>query len=150
MWLCACGKHRSGEPDGAYQRFAALIQDGLIYPEAEDYERLNDERAERFVALAPAELQGLLAAAEARAGEEVRAVIGGVEELGIVVVVVETLDELFVACSQAALADPTRVNIILAGLCPDRTWPQWRHVRELPTRALRAHEICFSTLRERW
>ena len=148
VWLCACGDHRSGEADDAFQHFAALIEDELIYPEAADYERLNDERAERFVALAPQELQELLAAAEAQAGQEVRAVIGDVEELGIVVVVVETLDELFVACSQATLADYTRMTIILAALCPDRPRDDWDFVRALPTRALRAGEICFSIMRD--
>ena len=149
VWLCAYGTHRSGEADDAFQHFAALRQNGLIYPEREDYERLNDERAERFVALAPQELAELLEAAEEKTGQEVRAVIGGVEQLGLLVVVVETLDELFVACSQAALADPTRVSIILTGLCPDRAWDDWDFVRELPTRVLRAGEICFSILRER-
>jgi hypothetical protein len=149
VWLCACGNHRSGEADDAFQHFAALIQDGLIYPEAEDYERLNDDRAERFAVLAPTELSELRAAAEARAGEEVRAVIGGAEELGIVVIVVETLDELFVICSQAALADPTRVTIILVALCPDRALDDWDFVKEVPTRALRTDEIGFSIVRER-
>jgi hypothetical protein len=149
VWLCACGSHRSGEADDAFQHFAALIQNGLIYPEAEDYERLNDERAERFAALAPSELAELLTAAEARAGEEVRAVIGGIEELGIVVVVVETLDELFVACSRAALADPTRVTIILGALCPDRAWEEWDSVKEIPTRTLPLDEIGFCIVRER-
>jgi len=148
VWLCACGDHRSGEADDAFQYFAALIEDELIYPEAADYERLNDERAERFAALAPLELAELLTAAEARAGEEVRTVIGGVEELGIVVIVVETLDELFVICSQTALADPTRVTIILVALCPDRALEEWDFVREIPTRTLHADEICFSIMRD--
>ena len=148
VWLCACGRHRSGEADDAFQHFDALRQSGLIYPEKGDYERLNDERAERFVALAPQDLTELLAAAEENAGEEVRAVIGGVEQIGLLVVVVETLDELFVACSQEALADYTRVTIILTALCPDRAWDEWDFVRALPTRALRAGEICFSILRD--
>ena len=74
--------------------------------------------------------------------------IGGVEQIGLLVVVVETLDELFVACSQEALADYTRVTIILTALCPDRAWDEWDFVRALPTRALRAGEICFSILRD--
>jgi hypothetical protein len=148
VWLCAYGKHRSGEPGDAFRHFQALIETSLIYPDLDDYERLLDDRAERFAALAPDELQELLAAAEEQTGTEVRAVIGGVEELGVAVIVVETLDELFVACSQTALADYTRVTIILTALCPDRAWEEWDFVPALPTRALRPGEICFSIVRE--
>jgi hypothetical protein len=148
VWLCATGKHRSGEPDDAFRYFDELIEQGLIYPEVDDYERLYDDRADRFVAFAPEELQALLAVAEQQACSEVRAVVGGLEELGIVIVVVEPMDELFVACSEAALTDPTRVVIILTALCPDRAWEEWRTEQSLPIRPLNAGEICFSIMRD--
>lgn len=149
VWLCATGFHRSGEPEDAFRYFHDLIAQDVIYPTSEDYQRLEEERAERFVAFAPDDLTTLLLRAEQQPGVEVRAVIGGAEELGIVVVVVETVDELFVACSLAAVADPTRIVFILNALGKGRLWDDWSQPSELPTRPLQANEICFSLLRER-
>jgi hypothetical protein len=63
--------------------------------------------------------------------------------------VVETVDELFVACSTKTLSDYTRVVFILTAFCRDRAWDDWSQTNTLPTRDLRADEICFSILRER-
>jgi hypothetical protein len=56
-----------------------------------------EDRAERFAYVVAEEASELLAAARARPGVEQRRVIGTTQPVGLIVHVVETLDETFVA-----------------------------------------------------
>ena len=142
VWLCATRLHRSGEPDDAFPYFEELLAAELIYPTEEDYERLYDERAERFVAFARDDAEAILAEADRNRQTEVRGVIGREQDVGVVVLVHYTLGELYVAFSPATL-DYTRIPIVLAAFCPDRGGDDWYDSDELPTRPLEEGEICF-------
>jgi hypothetical protein len=146
VWLCAYGLHRSGTPDDAFQRFAAL--GNIIYPTAEDYEALEEDRADRFAVRVDLEAQQLLSAARAEPETEKTAVIGRMDKVGLVVHVVETLEQTFVA---VVARDPMRLQLLLGSLYPDRNFSDWEWEEEgLPTRPLdRARgEICLSIVHE--
>ena len=66
-------------------------------PTAADYEALGDDRAERFAAVVGIEAQELLAVARAQPGVEARRVIGTTQPVGLVVHVVDTLEETYTA-----------------------------------------------------
>ena len=145
VWLCAYARHRSGEPFDAFERFPQLIGEGLMRPTASDYEALRDDRAERFAAVVSFEAQDLLAAARAQPGVEERRVIGTTQPVGLVVHVVETLEETYVA----VFGDTTglaQLQLLLAALYPDRELEEWRPEQRLPTRDLNLErgEFCLS------
>jgi hypothetical protein len=71
----------------------------------------------------------------------------GHEPVAIVVQVVETLEETFVAVSGLHLL-PSLYQLLLVALYPDRPFSEWRPAQRLPTRLLdhtRA-EFCVSIL----
>jgi hypothetical protein len=53
VWLCAYGRHRSGQRDDAFQHFARLLDNDKIYPTPDDYKQLFRDRQRRFVELVP-------------------------------------------------------------------------------------------------
>ncbi len=149
VWLCAYARHRSGEPSDAFERFPQLIGAGLVRPTAADYEALRDDRAERFAAVVSVETQDLLAAARAQPGVEERRVIGTTQPVGLVVHVVETLEETYVA----VFGDTTglaQLQLLLAALYPARAFDDWRAEQRLPTRDLNLErgEFCLSILHD--
>lgn len=144
VWLCACARHRSGQPDDAFPRFEALRQTGHIWPIADDYESLAADRGEQFISFVLSDAPRLLAKAQAEPDIEHTMVIG-LEPVSIVVEVVETLEETFVAVSAVRLL-PSQFQVLLAALYPDRSFMDWRSADRLPTRPLdhtRA-EFCMS------
>lgn len=144
VWLCACGRHRSGDADDAFPFFERLRAGGHIWPNARDYEALAYDRSEQFAALVLDEAPRLLTLAQSHPGTEHVMVIGR-EPVAIVVRVVETLRETFVAVSGLHLG-PNQFQILLVALYPDRGYREWRFEQRLPTRELdrtRA-EICLS------
>jgi hypothetical protein len=146
VWLCACGWHRSGQPGDAFPHFTTLRQNSGIWPSDDDYEALEADRGEQFAAFVVTEAPRFLAAARAAPETEIVMVIGR-EPVAIVVRVVETLEETFVAFSGLRLAPPLFVLLFVA-LYPDRGFKDWRTEPRLPTRELdrpRA-ELCFSIL----
>ncbi|MEJ7786477.1 MAG: hypothetical protein WKF96_16870 [Solirubrobacteraceae bacterium] len=147
VWLCAYGRHRSGQPDDAFQHFAALIRDGTIRPTETDHQALAEDRAERFADVVVEEAQELLAAARAHPGTEERRVIGTTQPVGLVVHIVETLEETFVAVYGDATM-PAQLQLLLVALYPERAFDDWRWEQRLPTRELNLArgEICLSIL----
>lgn len=148
VWLCACGWHRSGQTDDAFQQFEALRDDGRIWPIDEDYEALAADRGEQFVAFVISDAPRLLATA--RAAPEIEHVLTiGREPVALVVRVIETLEETFVAVSGVNLTPPL-FQLLLVSLYPDRRFEEWRPEPRLPTRELdhtRA-EFCLSIVHE--
>lgn len=144
VWLCACARHRSGQSDDAFPHFSILRESDRIWPRDGDYEVLAADRGEQFAAFVVIEAPRLLAMARAAPDTEIVLVIGR-EPVTIVVQVVETLEETFVAVSGLHLT-PQLFQLLLVALYPDRRFGDWRAVQRLPTRDLdrpRA-ELCYS------
>jgi hypothetical protein len=97
VWLCAYARHRSGTDNDAFQQFPVLIRENGMLPTEADYEALAKDRAERFAAVVCFDAPKLLADARAHAGVEVRGVIGTTQPAGLVVHLVETLEETYLA-----------------------------------------------------
>ena len=145
VWLCAYARHRSGEPQDAFPHFDELRRAGLIRPTAADYESLRDDRAERFAVVVSAEAQALLDTARAQPGVEARRVIGTTQPVGLVVHIVETLEETYVAV-YGDTTDLAQLQLLIAALYPDRAFDEWRAEQRLPTRDLdlQRGEFCLS------
>lgn len=144
VWLCACsGHHRSGQSDDAFRYIGALREDDRIWPTDDDYEALEEDRGQQFAAFVVTDAPELLAAARAGPDREHSTVIG-LEPVSIVVNIVETLEETFVAIS--GQIDPALWQLLLVVLYPDSPFDAWRFERRLPTRELDRvrGEICFS------
>jgi hypothetical protein len=144
VWLCACGWHRSGQPDDAFPHFRALRLSSEIWPRDDDYEALLADRGEQFAAFVVTEAPQLLARARAAPDTEIVLVIGS-EPVAIVVRVIETLEETFVAVSGLHLV-PQLFQLLLVALYPDRRFEDWRLEQRLPTRELNRPlaEFCLS------
>jgi hypothetical protein len=151
VWLCAYHPaHRSGSEEDAFPFFDSLISDSRIMPTADDYERLFEERDEEFDDFVLSDAQEALAEARQTPGIEIQRLIGGRVGTGVVVEVVETLEEIFVAFKWEDVHEDELILIkMLAAFVPNSTWDQWRQAR-LPTRELdeSAGETCFSYLKE--
>lgn len=144
VWLCACRRHRSGDPDDAFPYFLELRDAGQIWPDDDDREALEVDRADQFTAFVLTDAPALLAAARAAPEAEQVATIGR-EPVAIVVRIVETMEETFVAVSGLRLSLPG-LQLLLVALYPERGFEEWRTEASLPTRPLdptRA-EICLS------
>jgi hypothetical protein len=127
VWLCACGRHRSGQEDDAFQHFFRLIDADIIYPTEDDYRLLEDERARRFGELVRDDAAALRARAEQQPETEVRGAIGAEHEVSVVNVVVEMVgNELFVAFP--ARVFPGQLVLVLAAFAPEAEWTDWREV----------------------
>jgi len=145
VWLCASGWHRSGQPDDAFQLFARLKDKG-IWPTAEDYDALAADRTEQFAAFVIDDAPRLLAMA--RAEPEVEQVLAiGQEPVALVVHVIETLEETFVAVSVQNIS-MQMYQLLLVALYPERSFKDWRVEQRLPTRDLdyARSEVCMSIL----
>ena len=143
VWLCASGWHRSGQPDDAFQLFARLKDEGRIWP-GEDYDALAADRTEQFAAFVIDDAPRLLAMA--RAEPEVEQVLAiGQEPVALVVHVVETLEETFVAVSVQNIS-MQMYQLLLVALYPERSFKDWRVEQRLPTRDLdyARSEFCMS------
>jgi hypothetical protein len=148
VWLCAYRLHRSGEPDDAFPYFHELIEAGRIMPTAFDYTSLFEDRGRRFAETVRQDAQALLVLARSNPGTEQVGLLGGEEAAGVLVDIVETLEETYVAFSVVRM-DPTRPLIILRAFYPDVAFAEWEAVDRLPTRALRVNdgEIAYRVLR---
>ena len=148
VWLCAYALHRSGEDDDAFPYFHELIRAGSLRPTADDYAALFDDRGRRFTETLYQDAQELLARARSSPGAEQVGVLGGEETTAVVVDVVDTLQETYVAFSVARM-DTTRLVMILGAFDPGAAFSDWDLVETFPTRALRfdSGEICYRILR---
>jgi nucleotide-binding universal stress UspA family protein len=145
VWLCGSRFHRSGEPDDAFPYFEHLLREHLVWPQPEDYEWLETDRADRLAEQLPEAAQELLAEARRQPNVEHRRVIG-TGEVGVLLEIVETLEETYVATSVRVMADPIGLVVLLAAFYPDRVLPDWRFQPRLPTRPLEPGELCMSIL----
>ena len=144
VWLCAYGYHESGAADDAFPYFRELMDAGRMLPTDADRDALESDRVDRLAAALPAEAQRLLAEARAAPETEVSGTLGAAS-VGVVVVVVQTLEEIHVA-----IAGGTRKQIfaILAAFFPEASVGEWTVEARLPTRDLRSEtfESCWSIL----
>lgn len=114
-------------------------------PTEHDYEALFLDRDHRFVETLSEDAQVLLARARSNPGVEEVGVIGGEETTGVLVEVVETLEETYVVFSLAHM-DYTRIVLILAAFYPNAILDDWEGVASLPSRPLRDNEACYRIL----
>jgi hypothetical protein len=145
VWLLAAGRHRSGEPDDAFQHFKQLAAEGRIYPDRDDIEDLEADRGEEFIDRAGILVPNLITEAQAEPGTEVMAEIGS-EAVACVVHVVETAEERYFSVS--GYVGMNAILVLKVLFAPDRNYEEWRDVAQLPTRHLdhaRA-ELCFAIL----
>jgi hypothetical protein len=149
VWLCAYGLHRSGEDDDAFPYFHELIRAGVLLPTEDDYAALFDDRGRRFTETLYQDAQQLLGRARSTPGVEQVGVLGGEETTAVVVEVVDTLEETYVAFSIARMDDATRVIMILGAFDVEAAFSDWEQVATFPTRPLRVEtgEICYRILR---
>jgi hypothetical protein len=148
VWLCAYGFHRSGEPDDAFHHFHRLIDEERIRPEVGDYVALLTDREQRFAEIVRAGAPGLLEEARHEPEQAVTVTLGGVD-MSVVIVVVETLQETYVAIAgQSGVVNRRRTLMILSAFYPEAEIGEWSVRYELPTRALDAArlEVCWSIL----
>ena len=148
VWLCAYALHRSGEDDDAFPYFHGLIRAGTLLPTEEDYAALFDDRGRRFADTLYKDAQQLLARARSDPGVEQIGVLGGEEATAVVVDIVDTLEETYVAFSVAGI-DTSRLVMILGAFDVEAAFSAWELVDMLPTRPLRVDdgEICYRILR---
>lgn len=145
VWLCAYRFHRSGTPNDAFPYFNRLIASRAIWPLPEDYAWLQADRAARLAEQLPEAAQSVLTAARAAPGQEHRARIGR-GDVGVLVQVVETLEETYVALDMRTVDGYPVLVTLLASFYPQRLFTDWVPRSRLPNRALGPAELCFSTL----
>ncbi len=148
VWLCAYRHHRSGTQADAFPYFRELIADGRMMPVRSDYEQLAADRTARSAREAIRDAQPILAKARRRPGNEVRGTVS-FESVGVVVEVIETMTETYVALSMLRIT-PKILQLVLLGFYPDRDYDEWQPGRPYPARRLDADraEMCFSIFHE--
>jgi hypothetical protein len=143
LWLCAYCLHCSGDPDDAYPYFKDLDRAGRLLPCRADLALLEREQRTRFFDLVTGDAENLLQRAHANPNKEQAAVIGGGVPTGIVVEVVETLEELAVAMKIDLSIQMDMAVAILNALEPGSVFGDWWMSGSLPTRELCMGEICW-------
>lgn len=145
VWLVATGHHRSGAPDDAFQLFQKLREEGLLYPEENDFEDLLSDRGDEFVERARVQIPDLLEEARLNRDIEVTLEVGS-EPVSCVVHVVETIEERYFSVS--GNVGPSGLLVLQVLFAPDRNYDEWRSEGRLPTRDLdhKRSEMCFSIL----
>jgi len=125
------------------------MQTGVLLPTEDDYTALFDDRGQRFAETLYDDAQTLLCRARLAPRVEQVGILGGEERTAVVVEVVDTLHETYVAFSVARI-DPSRVVLILGAFDPKARLSDWELVSSFPTRPLRLQdgEICYRILRD--
>ncbi len=137
VWLVAYRLHRSGTSEDFFPYCKMLDEHRRLFPQLEDYGELVKDRDQRFVYALLIQAPQVLKEARARAGAEVSTVLGGAET-GVVVDVVETLEEITVAFDMRTL-EPGLVEVILAAFHPG----EWEDADKMPSRPLEYYELGF-------
>lgn len=148
IWLCAYGLHRSGEADDAFPYFSQLMAAGTIMPTVQDYTSLFRDRGRRFAETVATDAAALLAQARAEPGREHKGILGGAQHAGVVVNVVDTLEETYVAFPVPAVEGYARILVMLRAFFVDAAFSDWELVDALPTQQLddANGEICYRIL----
>jgi hypothetical protein len=144
LWLVASGRHRSGEPDDFFPYCAGIDREGRLLPTETDYERLFDERAERFVYQMRVEAPLLLQAAAASPGTEVSGTLGGRFGVGVTIEVDDDLQVTTVAI-QVGEAPWEQLMLVLAAIHADEAWEP---IDGMPHRELEAGEMAWAHMKE--
>jgi hypothetical protein len=144
VWLCAYAYHESGAEDDAFPYFRELMSNGRLGPTDVDRGALDEDRAERLAQALPETAQQLLADARDHPDQEVRRTVGNFR-MGVVIKVVETLEETFVAI--VGTRSFAEIAVVLASFYRAEIG-EWTPEARLPTRELDlAHfESCWSIL----
>jgi hypothetical protein len=145
VWLCAYGRHRSGEPDDAYPYFRSLEEAELL-PSAEDIRRLLEDRNRRFEDTCVVQAQALLERARSEPGVEHRSDLGWEVQTYCVIEVVDDLGALWVAIDHNRVGFEKHLTILNA-LAPGAEFEEWSwHEPALPTRPKRESETIYCRL----
>jgi hypothetical protein len=141
LWLVAYGRHRSGQDDDFFPFCKGLDADGRLMPTEQDYERMFNERGERFAAAVVYEAPVILSEARAAEGEH-RCTVGG--ELGVVVSIEVDAELDATAITIAFMADGfetmDHAKLLLAALSPGR----WDMIGAMPSRDLEPGEVAYT------
>lgn len=144
VWLLAYRRHRSKSPDDFYRYCPELDAKGVLLPSEDDYEKLFDDRGERFV-------DGLLVEApiylkEARDRmEEIRVLIGGEMGAGIAIEIAGEAEATSLAVSLDTL-DSDHLSLVLSAFHAEG---EWENAQEMPSRPLDPDEVAFIHVHER-
>lgn len=140
VWLMAYRLHRSGQPDDFFPLVQELDAQDQLFPTETDYERLELDRADRFVKSVLIESQQLLKAGRATPEVEVSRELGGAYAVAVTVEVADDLESITVAFDLRTLRIPEHKLAILAALVPAGGWVE---VDRMPSRALEHTEQAY-------
>jgi hypothetical protein len=145
VWLMAYAQHEFKDKGDAFPYFKELDAERRLFPTERDYERLFRDRDQRFALAVAAEATILVSAARAAPGEERSAMIGGELGVSVTLVVVETLEELYVAIRMSGLTSEN-LAIVLAALTGKDSFDEIEDAHEVPNRPLASDELGFRCL----
>ncbi|MGH9511436.1 MAG: hypothetical protein ACRD2U_04800 [Terriglobales bacterium] len=117
-------------------------------PTEDDYAALFDDRGRRFTETLYEDALQLLSRARSTPGAEQVGILGGEKTAAVLVEVVDTLEEIYVAFSTVGM-DASQVVMILGAFDVEAAFSDWDLVATFPTRPLRLDngEICYRMLR---
>lgn len=144
VWLCAYGFHRSGQPEDSFQHFDRLRTEQRIYPDEEDYLRLEVDRGARFAELGPIEGPEFAALALASPGEVQERLMGRTVPVRLLADIVDDIAELTVGIP-SAIYTPELGNVVMRSLVPEEG-AAWDLADPLPG-ATPIEEVAFRVLR---
>jgi hypothetical protein len=149
VWLLAYAQHEFEEGPDAFPYFKELDAEGRLLPGPADLEQLIRDRDARFAATVREDAERLLEEARQAADEEHRAVLGGEIGVGVVIVYVESLEEINAAIETIGLPPEAKevFAILLQVLFPGIGAHDLETIDALPTRALRPGELGLRALR---
>jgi hypothetical protein len=145
VWLLAYAQHEFEGRGDAFPYFKELDETGRLLPEPADLEQLFRDRTARFAATVAEDAERLLEDARRAPGEEQRGRLGGELGVGVVIVVVEPLEEVSVAIEMMGLSKES-FAISLAALFPGRGIDELESIDSLPARPLTVGELGFRLL----
>lgn len=145
LWLLAYGRHRSGTEEDFFPYCKQLDADDRLLPTAADYERMFDERGERFVHAVRIEAPLILRAAR-EAQEERRYMLGGEFGARVAVEVDAGLGAEAVTIAFRVDSIPfSQVAIVLAAFHADGGWEP---IARMPSRELDDGEFAYTHFSE--
>lgn len=144
VWLLAYGRHRSKSPDDFYRYCPELDASDVLLPTEEDYEKLFNDRGERFVDGLTVEAPIYLKVARDRQ-EEIHVVIGGEMGVGVAIEIAGEAEATSIAVSLDTL-DSSHLSLVLRAFHAEG---EWEDIGAMPSRPLGANEVAFVHVHER-
>jgi hypothetical protein len=142
VWLVAYRLHRSNTPDDFFPYCKALDANDDLYPTRDDFQRLIEDRNQRFAYAIRLEAPLILKAARDE-GVEQKALLGGAHGAAIAVEAAAGLEETYIALRPETLSW-NRLPVILAAFHADA----WESAGRMPSRELDPGEIAFVHLHD--